>query len=62
MWRVSTCVFGLIRSFDFFSLQECLDEIKRQWSVVGIENMEWYRIEEFFEGKWRQRGFVKMDI
>ena len=62
MWRVSTCVFGLVCSSDFSSLQECLDEIKRQWDIVGIENMEWYRIKEFFEDKWYQRGFVKMDI
>ena len=62
MWRVSTCVFGLVCGSNFSSLQECLDEVKRQWCIVGIENMEWYRVEEFFDGKWYQRGFVKMDI
>lgn len=61
MWRVSTCIFGLVCGSDLSSLQECLDEVKRQWSIVGIENMDWYRIEEFFDGKWYQRGFVRMD-
>ena len=61
MWRVTTSIFGFVFDFSFNYLQECIDELHRQWAMMGFGNMNWYRIEEFFDGKWYQRGFQKMD-
>lgn len=61
MWRLTTSIFGLPYCQTLESLQDCLCEIQRQWRDYGFDAMDWFRIEENYNGEWRQRGFIKMD-
>jgi hypothetical protein len=61
MWRVSYCLYGLVYTSEVYSsLQGCIDEIHRHWSYFGFDAMEWFKIEEKYDGLWHQRGFTKM--
>ena len=61
MWRITTSIFGFVIDSTYDSLQGCIDELHRQWNMMGFDNMDWYLIEEFFDNKWFKRGFQKMD-
>ena len=61
MWRVSYCLYGLVYTSEVYSsLQGCIDEIHRRWCDFGFNAMEWFKIEEKYDGLWHQRGFAKM--
>lgn len=60
MWRVTVSTFGFIINSEHESLQACIEEIHDYWKVIGFDNIDWYRIEEYYDNKWYQRGFLKM--
>lgn len=60
MWRVTTSIFGFVIDSEHDSLQACIEEIHRQWELMGFDNMDWYRVEEYYDNKWYQRGFLKI--
>lgn len=62
MWRVTYSVYGLTyTSANYSCLQDCINELKKRWVDYG-SSMEWFKIEEKYDGLWHKRGFMKMDF
>ena len=60
MWRVSYSLYGLSYTSDTYSsLQECINELHRWWGAFNFDAMDWFKIEEKYDGLWHQRGFYK---
>ena len=51
MWRITYSIYGLsYTSATYSSLQICLDELKKRWSDFGFDSMNWFKVEEKYDG------------